>query len=728
MHVLPTQRNLHSLRTRLMLFLSVLLALLVCAIGVAVFSYSWIAERGARYARQEESALHAAHHLSAYLLHAIHTVQLVALMESTVARATPELLTTSLEQNPILLELARFDPQGRLVINRSQAHSVVAGLTVTPQTSWFRTASNGTLYLSNLQRSLTGESYLLMATAAADGGVVVACLRLSLREHPASAARLSDAYVINRDGGIVVHPNPTLMERNVQLAVESPLMAALQEHQFFHGIQYRNLAGEWVIGVMQDVPETDWIIVAEVNALTPPSGMGWALLLFVLTASLVVLLALRASSHFLGATIFEPLDVLRAGAARVSVGDLTPHLQVRHPDEIGIVMAAFNDMVQKLGQREQQLATAIAESQRTAQELARSVAVNRAIVAAIPDLLLGIHRAGLIVSCKVPKDAPAWAGEWLVGQTLAQALPPAVAQLLMDAIRQVLADQSAYAIEFQLPADEGLEYEARLAITNEQEVLVIVRDITERRRREALLQRTLEHERQLGEMKSRFMSLMSHEFRTPLAIIMTFNDLIERSGPQLEAERRLLYFGSIRTQIRHLAQILDDMLTVSRADTVGLEYSPQLTPFVQFCQGLVTEFEPLLEGRRLHFQSNIAQCEAYIDAKLMRQAITNLLSNAVKYSLPDTTIDFTLTCDEQRIEITVRDVGIGVPEEDQAQLFTVMHRGRNVEYRPGIGLGLAIVKLAVEQHGGTVTLASQLGVGTTFTITLPRYQGKQPPA
>jgi signal transduction histidine kinase len=251
-------------------------------------------------------------------------------------------------------------------------------------------------------------------------------------------------------------------------------------------------------------------------------------------------------------------------------------------------------------------------------------------------------------------------------------------------------------------------------------VLVIVRDVTERKRREELLRATLSRERQLGELKTRFMRLMSHEFRTPLSVILTSNDLLARISGAMPPEKRERYFGIIRSQVHHLTRILDDILLVSRAESVGLDLHRQALNLEQYCRSVVDEFVATAPDNNVVFTASCAGCIVHLDERMMRQALVNLLANAVKYSRQGSPVSFDVTCDEAQLIIQIRDTGIGIPVEDQEHLFTVFHRAQNIDYRPGAGLGLVIVKHVVHGHGGDVTCHSEVGVGTTFTLTIPR--------
>jgi signal transduction histidine kinase len=251
------------------------------------------------------------------------------------------------------------------------------------------------------------------------------------------------------------------------------------------------------------------------------------------------------------------------------------------------------------------------------------------------------------------------------------------------------------------------------------DVVCGLRDITERKQMEQGLRAALEEERELSELKSRFSSMVSHEFRTPLAIILSSVGLLQRYNNRMVDEKRLEHLQQIQTQVGHLAGLLDDVLTLSRAEALGIAITGEIVDLESFCLEIVGEIQQTTQKHQLHYTVAGKNHPILIDTKLLRQAITNLLSNAVKYSPQGGTVTLNLIYENKEVVIICKDTGIGIPEADQKRLFEVFHRARNVGTIPGTGLGLPIVKRAVEAHGGTVTVESEVGTGTTFIIRMP---------
>lgn len=246
------------------------------------------------------------------------------------------------------------------------------------------------------------------------------------------------------------------------------------------------------------------------------------------------------------------------------------------------------------------------------------------------------------------------------------------------------------------------------------------RDITDRKWAEEEIYKALEKEKELSELKSRFVSMVSHEFRTPLATILSSAELLEYYGHKSTEKEKLDFFHQIRTAIQRMTGLLDDVLTINRAEAGKLEFRPAPLELEKFCRDLVEELQ--LNAGNKHAISLVSQGQctnACMDEKLLRHIFTNLLSNAVKYSPQGGTIHFEFACQNEESIFQVKDRGIGIPTEEQQRLFEPFHRAKNVGNIPGTGLGLSIVKRLVDLHEGRIEVASQVGNGTTFTVTLP---------
>ncbi|MDX1992394.1 MAG: HAMP domain-containing sensor histidine kinase [bacterium] len=246
--------------------------------------------------------------------------------------------------------------------------------------------------------------------------------------------------------------------------------------------------------------------------------------------------------------------------------------------------------------------------------------------------------------------------------------------------------------------------------------------------KEHQLQLALDKQVEVNELKNRFGSMVSHEFRNPLAVIASSAGLLETYYDRLSPARRAEHFEKIQEQVKVLTGLLDDVLALSRAEAVTTEITTQQVDFQQFCAGILTEMQEISTHHTIVYTATGTPCDVWVDVKLLRQAISNLLSNAVKYSPDGGRIEFTVHFESSQVVICISDQGRGIPPADLPQLFEPFYRASNVGRIAGTGLGLAIVKRGVEAHGGTITVESTVGVGTAFTMVIPCVTPLQPDA
>jgi signal transduction histidine kinase len=241
-----------------------------------------------------------------------------------------------------------------------------------------------------------------------------------------------------------------------------------------------------------------------------------------------------------------------------------------------------------------------------------------------------------------------------------------------------------------------------------------------RRLAESAVRVALEKERELGELKSRFWSMVAHEFRRPMTDISASAQLLEQYSHQLPEAKRREYLYLIQEAVRSMDGLLNDVLAVSRAERGGLKFEPAALNLEQFCRHLVEEMKFTSGESHPLILTMHGQCdEVCLDKQLLRHILSNLLSNAIKYSPEGGTVYLDLTCSENRAVFQVRDTGIGIPPSDRQHLFESFYRAENVGDIPGTGLGLTMVKTCLELHGGQISVESEVGAGTTFTVILP---------
>ncbi len=268
-------------------------------------------------------------------------------------------------------------------------------------------------------------------------------------------------------------------------------------------------------------------------------------------------------------------------------------------------------------------------------------------------------------------------------------------------------------------------------------------DITDRKRAEEEAIKALEKEKELVELKSRFISMVSHEFRTPLTTILSAADLLEYYIDNWNRTKNLEYIQRIQTAAVSMMNLLEDVLFIGRSEANKILFNPKPIQLSEFCQKILAEIKAcnptshsiIFSEHFLDFDpaqtvvSKFGQSSptmmALMDEKLLHQIIGNLVANSVKYSANHGRVEFQLVWGKSEVKFYVKDNGIGIPPEEIPHLFESFYRAKNTADIPGTGLGLAIVKRSVDVHGGEISVESELGKGTTFTVTLPliKYQG-----
>ncbi|MDB5269121.1 MAG: domain S-box-containing protein [Hymenobacter sp.] len=282
-------------------------------------------------------------------------------------------------------------------------------------------------------------------------------------------------------------------------------------------------------------------------------------------------------------------------------------------------------------------------------------------------------------------------------------------------------------ISFKREAERALQAERqrveRLNAELEQKVAdrthALMTTLAQLEHRSEELAKALAAEQELGELKSRFVAMASHEFRTPLTAVLTSATLVEKYPAAEQQPQRLRHLDRIRASVKHLTDILEEFLSVGKIEEGKLEAHPARLAVPILLREAVAEVLGLRKPGQ-HIQMTAEGPEkVWLDASLLRKVLVNLLSNALKYSAENTTISLSATGRPGLLTLRVQDQGVGIAPEDQQHLFERFYRARNVANTPGTGLGLYIIAKYLELMGGTIELHSELNVGTTVTITIP---------
>ncbi len=288
-------------------------------------------------------------------------------------------------------------------------------------------------------------------------------------------------------------------------------------------------------------------------------------------------------------------------------------------------------------------------------------------------------------------------------------------------------DGSTYPVEVHLQLS---------SIGKKDVFLAIVLDITERKNytqhlenkveeRTEQLREALKAEKQLNELKTKFLSLVSHEFKTPLSSILTSNSLLSKYTQTDQQEKRDKHINTIKEKVKYLDNILTDFLSIERLDTGKVKYNINTFPLSKIINEVVYNSNTLLkEGQRIQYPKDIDGITVSFDEKIMELSLSNLLHNAIKYSKEDTNIELRVTEENEKLHIAVIDQGLGIPEEDQPFIFERYFRASNVLTDQGTGIGLNIVKQHMVNLEADISFESKSGVGSTFTLIIPKTNTK----
>lgn len=435
------------------------------------------------------------------------------------------------------------------------------------------------------------------------------------------------------------------------------------------------------------------------------------------------------------ASMTEPITINDRSAGHLTVGYVTLHdLEASRPfqeRERGLLQNVASTISLGLGEREAfaavqrfNLELESKVSQRTEELAARNREVQ-GLLDSIPDMVLRMHRSGALLKYQPAKGAtplpdPSWTAASGPGPDPA----PGLLRAALDTGIRALAEATTLSTEVQLAGEgAGLTVELRVAPIGTDEFVVFVRDITARKHLEDETRAMLEKEREVSEMKTRFISVASHEFRTPMAAALGSVELLQHHSDRITAAKREELLGRISNSIDRMTGMLDEILILSRVDAGRMQ--KQLFPVLlhDYVRGVVDELR--LADRTQHtFVLEVAGEDSNFptDTNLLHHILSNLLSNAARYSPAGTTVTVRLQVDTAGARISIEDEGIGILESDRKRIFEPFERGSNVGRIKGTGLGLNIVKRMTGMLGGSVRVEPHEPKGSRFILELPRLE------
>jgi PAS domain S-box-containing protein len=388
----------------------------------------------------------------------------------------------------------------------------------------------------------------------------------------------------------------------------------------------------------------------------------------------------------------------------------------------------------KLLKTNKQLMSQILERQRAEKAAQENEAKYRSVVDNVKEVIFQTNSSGIWTFLN-----PAWTE--ITGFSLNESLGKSVSDYVhpddreryLQLFRELIEGQGKYCQDEirYLTADGGyrwIEVNARLTLDANGFIngtSGTLNDITSRKQAEIEIRKAMDKEKELVELKSKFITMVSHDFRTPLTVIYSYSDLLKKYSYKYTEEKKQQHLDKIKETVKSMTKLLDNVLLIGKIGSENIEFLPVPLNLEEFCRECLSEISVAATQKHFFNFSCSGECSLVnCDKDLLRQIINNLLGNAVKYSPQGGTVYLNIACNQREIILQIQDSGIGIPESDKKRLFEKFYRASNVDNISGTGLGMAIIKQAVDLHGGSINFESEEGVGTTFTVCLPSIQLK----
>ena len=310
--------------------------------------------------------------------------------------------------------------------------------------------------------------------------------------------------------------------------------------------------------------------------------------------------------------------------------------------------------------------------------------------------------------------------------------PPQIVEKFDTQRQTVASTKVTITDEFSLYGINGIEdYEYTLSpladdsLIDSNSVVVTFRDITKHKQITIEINKALDKQKQLYQMKARLISSVSQEIRTPLANIFASAEILTNYSQDWSEERKTKQLQNLQASVKYINQLFNDLLLVSAAEAEKLQVNPSILDVEKFCQKVIAQ-TPFSEEKTpiINFSAQCEHTSACLDRKILHYILSNLLSNAIKFSPDGGEIKFDLITENKEVTFRIEDSGIGIPANEQTHIFEWFYRGSNIGNVEGIGLGLSVVKQCVNLHKGKITIESEVGIGTTVTVTLPMYYAR----
>jgi signal transduction histidine kinase len=312
-------------------------------------------------------------------------------------------------------------------------------------------------------------------------------------------------------------------------------------------------------------------------------------------------------------------------------------------------------------------------------------------------------------------------GQQLIGRKFIERLAPEIASTVEMQLKKVLEGET---VNFELQFRDQYYVLNAVPLPDSsgeiKQILMVERNITQRKKADEEMQKNLVREKELNELKSRFVSMASHEFRTPLSTILSSITLLEKYKKSNDEEKYSKHINRIRTSVHNLTVILNDFLSLDKLEDGKISFTPLEFNIESLMEEIIEEMQLMAkQGQKLEYSKEGKFKALFQDPQILRNIMVNLISNAIKYSPENRSIKIECSTDKNHFIIKVIDKGIGIPVEDIPHLFGRFFRGHNVSHIQGTGLGLNIVKKYLDLMNGEIKCLKNENGGTTFIINFP---------
>ena len=686
-----------------------------------------------------------------------------------------------LRQVPPITEVSYLDAQGREQLRISRlAMDVVGSGASFAQEPRFRDPKRGKTYFSLVYFRKESEPYMTIALAGSGdkAGVTVAEVNLKFIWDVVSQIKIGKAghaYVVDSHGQLIAHPDISLVLKKTDLSALEQVKAALAVAAQGAGMPSiaRDLDGRQVLSASAPISPLGWAVLIEQPLLEAFEPIRWSIIRTVGLALFGVMLSVLASL-ILARRMVRPIRALTEGAGRIGAGDLGHRLEVHSGDEIETLAEQFNTMTSQLRESYSNLEQKVEERTRELSETLQQQTATGEILSVISssptdtqpvfdaivrssvklcDGLFGavyLLRDGLVHLGAHHNFSPA------LLEGLRQVLPAPPTRAL-GAGRAILTQAVVHIPDIRLDEDYGgpsltgvMEHRSVLCVPMLREGSTVGTIVVGRAEpqpfsdKQIALLRTfadqaviaIENVRLFTELddktrqleianrhKSEFLANMSHELRTPLNAVIGFSEvLLERMFGEVN-EKQEEYLNDILSSGKHLLSLINDILDLSKIEAGRMELEAQPFDLPAALDNALTLIRERAArnsiGLVVHVDPGISEILA--DERKIKQVLLNLLSNAVKFTPEGGKITMSAALNGTAVEVSVADTGIGIAAEDQKAIFEEFRQVGDdyARKREGTGLGLALARRLVELHGGTLSVASEVGKGSTFTFSIP---------